>query len=50
MLQDNAPYHTLQVVKHAVREGGFGEIIHPPNSPDVASSGFFLFKFKFKKN
>lgn len=43
-LQDNAPVHTARIAKHALRETGFDEINHPPYSPDLAPSDFFLFK------
>ena len=44
LLQDNAPSHTSQVAKRAVRDAGFEEINHPPYSPDLAPSDFYLFK------
>jgi histone-lysine N-methyltransferase SETMAR len=44
LLQDNAPVHTAQVAKRAVRDMGFEELNHPPYSPDLAPSDFYLFK------
>ena len=44
LLQDNAPVHTAQVARRAVRDMGFEEINHPPYSPDLATSDFYLFK------
>lgn len=42
-LQDNAPVHTARVAKLALKETGFEEIDHPPYSPDLAPSDYFLF-------
>lgn len=42
-LQDNAPVHTAQVARAALKFTGFTEIYHPPYSPDLAPSDFFLF-------
>ena len=44
LLHDNAPVHKAQVAQAAIRECGFTEIDHPPYSPDLAPSDFFLFK------
>ena len=41
--QDNAPPHTSQVAKAAIQESGFELIDHPPYSPDMAPSDYFLF-------
>ena len=41
--QDNAPPHTSQVAKAAIEESGFQLIDHPPYSPDMAPSDYFLF-------
>jgi len=49
LLQDNAPVHTAAVAKAAVKECGFQEIEHPPYSPDLALSDYYLFS-KLKKN
>ena len=43
LLQDNAPAHTLQVGMAAATECGFEVLPHPPYSPDLARSGFYLF-------
>ncbi|XP_063533696.1 histone-lysine N-methyltransferase SETMAR-like [Cydia strobilella] len=43
LLHDNAPVHTAFVAKAAVRECGFTEVDHPPYSPDMAPSDYFLF-------
>lgn len=43
LLHDNAPVHTARLSKAAVRECGFEEINHPPYSPDLAPSDYFLF-------
>lgn len=42
-LQDNAPVHTARVARQALKDTGFSEIDHPPYSPDLAPSDFFLF-------
>lgn len=43
LLHDNAPVHKARIAKAAVRECGFEEINHPPYSPDLAPSDYFLF-------
>lgn len=43
LLHDNAPVHTAAVAKAAVRECGFEELDHPPYSPDMAPSDYYLF-------
>ena len=42
-LQDNAPVHTANVAQEALKRCKFKPIIHPPYSPDLAPSDFFLF-------
>lgn len=42
-LQDNASYHTARVAKQALQETGFTVVRHPPHSPDLAPSDYFLF-------
>ena len=44
LLQDNAPAHTSQVAMAAATEAGIEILDHPPYSPDLAPSDFFLFK------
>ena len=43
LLQDNAPAHTSQVAMTAGTECGFEILPHPPYSPDMAPSDFYLF-------
>uniref|UniRef100_A0A8D2KSQ6 Tc1-like transposase DDE domain-containing protein n=1 Tax=Varanus komodoensis TaxID=61221 RepID=A0A8D2KSQ6_VARKO len=43
LLQDNAPIHMAHVWKAAVQDCGFEEINHPPYSPDLAPSDYYLF-------
>lgn len=43
LLHDNAPVHTSAVSKAAIRECGFTELDHPPYSPDLAPSDYYLF-------
>jgi [histone H3]-lysine36 N-dimethyltransferase SETMAR len=49
LLQDNAAVHTAGVSMQAVTECGFELVPHPPYSPDLAPSDFFLFS-KLKKH
>lgn len=43
LLHDNAPPHTSNVAKDAITELVFTELLHPPYSPDLAPSDYFLF-------
>ncbi|GBP25707.1 Histone-lysine N-methyltransferase SETMAR [Eumeta japonica] len=43
VLQDNACVHTARVSRQALKDTGFSEIDHPPYSPDLAPSDYFLF-------
>ena len=43
LLQDNALGHTSQVAMTAASECGFEVLPHPPYSPDIAPSDFYLF-------
>ena len=43
LLQVNAPAHTSQVAMTAATECGFEILPHPPYSPDMAPSDFYLF-------
>ena len=43
LLHDNAPVHKSHVAQGAVRECGFRELNHPPYSPDLAPSDYWLF-------
>lgn len=43
LLHDNAPPHKSRTARAAIRTSGFEELDHPPYSPDVAPSDFFLF-------
>ena len=43
-LQDNAPVHTSRVAQATLRDCGFQLVPHPPYSPDLAASDFFLFR------
>lgn len=42
-LQDNAPAHTSKVSMQKIKDLKFELIAHPPYSPDLAPSDFFLF-------
>jgi len=41
--QDNAPAHTSSPALAAIRNAGFELLRHPPYSPDLAPSDFYLF-------
>lgn len=43
LLQDNAPSHTSQVATAAIRDARLQLLQHPPYSPDLAPSDFYLF-------
>ncbi|GBP02684.1 Histone-lysine N-methyltransferase SETMAR [Eumeta japonica] len=43
VLQDNASVHTARVSRQALKDTGFSEIDHPPYSPDLVPSDYFLF-------
>lgn len=43
LLHDNAPCHTSKIAKEKIRSTGFIELYHPPYSPDLAPSDYFLF-------
>ncbi|GBP24177.1 Histone-lysine N-methyltransferase SETMAR [Eumeta japonica] len=42
-LQDNTSVHMARVSRQALKDTGFSEIDHPPYSPDLAPSDYFLF-------
>ena len=43
MSQDNAPCHTCRVAMAAAKECGFEILPHPPYSPDLAPTDYYLF-------
>ncbi|EFA09485.1 Histone-lysine N-methyltransferase SETMAR-like Protein [Tribolium castaneum] len=43
LLQDNAPVHKSHVAMTALHRFGFQSLVHPPYSPDLAPSDYFLF-------
>ena len=43
LLKDNAPSHTSQVAMTAATECGFEILPHPPYSPAMATSDFYMF-------
>lgn len=43
MLQDNARPHTAQITQRKLREIGFNVLPHPPYSPDLSPSDYYLF-------
>ncbi|CAF4935522.1 unnamed protein product [Pieris macdunnoughi] len=43
LLQDNAPVHKSKVAMAALHTHGFESLVHPPYSPDLAPSDFYLF-------
>ena len=44
LLHDNAPTLKSRTSRAAIRERGFVELNHPPYSPDLAPSDYFLFR------
>ena len=49
LLHDNAPAHTARVAQAAIRNCGFEQLNHPPYSPDLAPSDFYLFRLLKKE-
>lgn len=43
LLQDNAPIHTSVLTTKTIDDAGFELLPHPPYSPDLAPSDFWLF-------
>jgi histone-lysine N-methyltransferase SETMAR len=43
LLHDNAPSHTSNIAQAAISDFGFTQLTHPPYSPDLAPSDYFLF-------
>ena len=43
LLQDNAPIHTSSQSTSTITTSGFNLLAHPPYSPDLAPSDFYLF-------
>jgi len=43
MLQDNAPSHTSRLAIATLQQCGFELLPHPPYSPDMAPSDYYLF-------
>ena len=44
LLHDNAPVHMSVKSQAAIRQCGFQQLNHPPYSPDLAPSDYFLFR------
>ena len=44
LLHDNAPVHKSRVAQVAIRECKFEQLNHPPYSPDLAPSDYYLFR------
>ena len=44
LLHDNAPVHKSRIAQAAIRECKFEQLNHPPYSPDLASSDYYLFR------
>ena len=43
LLHDNAPVHMYAKSHATIRQCGFQQLNHPPYSPDLAPSDYFLF-------
>lgn len=48
-LQDNAPAHKSRIAMNTIHDLGFKTLDHPPYSPDLAPSDYYLFP-QLKKN
>ena len=44
LLHDNAPVHKSRIAQAAIRDCGYVQLDHPPYSPDLAPSDYFLFR------
>ena len=44
LLHDNAPVHISAKSQAAIQQCGFQQLSHPPYSPDLAPSDYFLFR------
>ena len=44
LLHDNAPVHMSAKYQAAIQQCGFQHLNHPPYSPDLAPSNYFLFR------
>ena len=44
LLHDNAPVHKAKVAQDAIQACGFEQLPHPPYSPDLAPSDYYLFR------
>ena len=44
LLHDNAPIHSAHACQAAIQEVGFTQLAHPPYSPDLAPSDYYLFR------
>ena len=44
LLHDNAPVHKSRVAQAAIRECKFEQLNHPPYSPDLAPSDYYMFR------
>jgi len=44
LLHDNAPAHMSAKSQAAIQQCGFQQLNHPPYSPDLAPSDYFLFR------
>ena len=48
LLHDNAPVHMSAKSHDAIGQCGFQKLKHPPHSPDLAPSDYFIFRVKKK--
>ncbi len=44
LLHDNSPIHTSNTAQTAIGKSGFIQLSHPPYSPDLAPSDYYLFR------
>ncbi|KAI6655373.1 hypothetical protein LOD99_2208 [Oopsacas minuta] len=43
ILHDNTPSHKSHIAQEAIKDCGFKQVQHPPCSPDLAPSDYYLF-------
>jgi transposase len=48
LLIDNAPVHSACISQETIAKCGFTSLRHPPYSPDIAPSDFYLFNYMKK--
>ena len=44
LLHNNAPPYMVKVTRQAIQDSKFEKLLHPPYSPDLAPSNYYLFR------